>query len=296
MTFEQFRRSLTVALFVLFGLALGVGPALRAGAQTDCPDQSSCTGGSGSGSGSGGGEGGTGGTGTEEPPPPPTAEPSTPRPPRENPIVIDATSAPVKVAHPSRSTADGSVDNAVATPQDERLAAWATRFGTTPDEVKSWFGSSYSANDTIAGEGSGKTVHPDDEMTISDRSAVKNGSPLLDGANRVAIALHSAAVPLTTATTDTKGVFSATVRIPASTTAGRHFIVALAPNKKGGMAAFVFPLTVEARAAGPVFNGVATKPASGGHTPWLALEAVIGSLLVIALMVVRVRRASASGA
>jgi hypothetical protein len=205
-------------------------------------------------------------------------------------------SAPVTVAHPSRSTSDGSVDSAAATPPDERLAAWATRFGTTPDEVKSWFGSSYSTNDTIAGEGSDKTIHPDEELTVSDGSAVKNASPLLDGANRVDITLHSVAVPLTTATTDTKGVFSATVRIPSSTADGRHFIVALAPNRKGGMAAFVFPLTVESRATGPVFNGVATKPTSGSHTPWLAVEAVIGSILVIGLMVLRVRRTSTTGA
>jgi hypothetical protein len=186
------------------------------------------------------------------------------------------------------------VDNAVATPPDERLAAWATRFGTTPDEVKSWFGSSISSNDSIAGEGSGKAVHPDEEMTISDNSAVKDGTPLQDGANRVDLTLHSTAVPLSTATTDTKGVFSATVRIPASTTTGRHFIVALAPNRKGGMAAFVFPLNVSA--APPVFNGAATTPAATHHTPWLAVEAIIGSIFVIALFVARLRRASASRA
>jgi hypothetical protein len=272
----------------------GGSPDSGGGSAGNTPGQ---PGGSGNTSG-GGGEGATGGSGTgisgaqgsnNTPTPIPTAVPPG----------LDSSDA----SSPSGATAGTKTSSGSAVAAtDQRLAAWAKRFKTTPDEVMSWFGT-FTSDDSIGGEAPAVGVHGDDLVTVSDHDVVKgdpatslvdpakrdNGVATADG-QRVDIALHSTPSSLGSATTDTAGRFSATVRIPSATPAGKHFIVALAPKPNGGRAAFVYPLTVEDRAA-PVPAAV-TSPRAAKHFPWLLFEVVLGTVLVVALFVVRVNTAT----
>jgi hypothetical protein len=156
---------------------------------------------------------------------------------------------------------------------------------------------SYTPNDTIGGEGSGLVVHPGDEMTISDNGAVKDGAAAAgymdfrQGAT-VDISLHSARVPLTTATTDDTGVFTSNVKIPDDTKLGKHFIVALTLNTKDGKIAFVFPIKVVTPE--PVFNAPTAPTATHHSNRWLYLELILGTAMVGGLVLFRVRRAATS--
>ena len=292
------------ALVLAIGLAL-LGPA-RAFAQTDCSDPSSCSdsGGSGSGdpsnggsgAGSSGSDGGTGGRGVEEPDPSPQPTvqvvPVAPAPARPR----SAGASSKNTTEPATTTGSGgpATDRGGTAATDDQVNAWAQHFHTTPDEVKSWF-SPYSTNDTIGGEGSLRTVHAGEEVTISDNGAIDDGAAAAgfmdtSAGNTIELSLHSNGVPLGEAMTDAQGRFTATVRIPASTPLGRHFIVALAPNTKQGIVAFVFPVNVVT--GEPVFDvPAAAQPTTTRHSgPWVTLEVILGTALLAALLVVRVRR------
>lgn len=263
---------------------------------TSCSDNGNSSGGSCDGNGGSGSSGGGGGAcediggpdPTRRPAPPPTREPEPVVVPARRPVV------PVRTAAPAVGTTTATTTNPggpAAT--DAQLAAWARHFRTTPEEVKSWF-DPYTPNDTIGGEGSGKSASQGEEYTISNNAAVRNGAAKAGSidprvGNTVEVSLHSMRVPLGTTTTEANGRFSITVRIPQSTKLGRHFVVALAPNTKGGSAAFVFP--VEVTEPQPVFNGAvpqaARSPRSG--PPWLIIEVILGLALVGGLIAARTR-------
>jgi hypothetical protein len=107
--------------------------------------------------------------------------------------------------------------------------------------------------------------------------------------NTVEIGLHSTGAALGEAMTDADGRFTSTVRIPTSTSLGDHFIVALAPNTKNGLVAFVFPVKVTA--GDPVFNVPAAQTAAPRRSgPWVMIELTLGAALLAGILVVRVRR------
>ena len=267
----------------------------------DCPGGSSstsCQESGCSGNGSSGTEGGGGGTGCVDNGPDPTTAPvapppqgPAPAPPQSGPDT-GSSSAPVRSGPTGGTTSDRGGTAAT----DEQVLQWAQHFHTTPDEVKSWFVAS-SPNDTIGGEGSGLVVHPGDEMTISDAGAVKDGAAAAGymdfraGAT-VDISLHSARVPLTTATTDDTGVFTANVKIPDDTKLGNHFIVALSLNTKQGKIAFVFPIKVVTPE--PVFNAPAAPVSTHHSNRWLYVELALGTAMVVGLALFRVRKAAAA--
>jgi hypothetical protein len=192
----------------------------------------------------------------------------------------------------SGGTTSGAPDSGGPAATDAQVTAWAQHFGTTA-EVKSWF-TPYTPSDSLAGAGSGRVVHPGDELTISNNGAIQDGSAAagfmdMRGGNTIEISLHSNAVRLASTLTDAKGRFSVTVKIPASTALGRHFIVALAPNTKQALAAFVFPVSVAS--AEPVFAGPVTPASPARHSsPWFMIELVLGTALIGGLVLVRVRR------
>jgi len=284
-------------LFVPLLLLLTTVGGVRAFAQ-DCPGDStstSCTGGDGNGgSGANGGQGGVG----KDDGDPPTAPPTAPPPPAQ-PVAprSDTGGGTAATTAPARSGPTGgtSSDRGGTASNDAELLQWAQHFHTTPDEVKSWFVAA-GPNDTIGGEGSGLVVHPGDEMTVSNNGAVKDGAAAAaymdfrEGAT-VDISMHSARVPLTTATTDSSGVFTSSVKIPDNASLGNHFIVALTLNTKGGKIAFVFPIKVVTPE--PVFNAPAAPTATHHSNRSLYIELLAGTALIAGLVVFRVRRAAA---
>jgi len=294
------RLRLLVASFLLVPLVL---LGTRALAQS-CPGGSTSTSCTGGGNGNSGSEGGGGGTGKDDGPDP-TAAPTAPPAPAPAPQAPaapqtgsggggDTTStAPVRSGPTGGTTSDRGGTAAT----DAQVLQWATHFQTTPDEVKSWFVSS-TPNDTIGGEGSGLVVHPGDEMTVTNDGAVKDGAAaagFMDfrGGDGVDISLHSARVPLGSATTDSNGVFTSSVKIPDNTKLGRHFIVALSLNTKQGKIAFVFPINVVTPE--PVFNAPAAAPTATHHSSrWLFIELVLGTATIGGLVLFRVRRAAAA--
>ena len=194
------------------------------------------------------------------------------------------------------------------TTSPEAVANLAKNLSTKPDEVKSWFGA-INSNDSVAGQARSIVVHPDDQVTIfagdpvdatNDGGILRSGIATVGdastkGGDTVEITMHSDPATLGSTVTEAGGRFSATVRIPPSTEVGRHFIVALVPNTHQGRAAFIYPVTVTARdeAAAPISENVTPTSGESKKFPWLLLEFLLGSALVIALFVVRVRRASA---
>jgi len=290
------RLRLLLASFLVVPLVL-VG--LRAFAQ-DCPGDSTstaCSPGD-SGNGNSGSEGGGGGTGRDDGPDP-TAAPTAPPPAPPAPAAPRSDGGGGTTTAPTRSGPTGgtSSDRGGTAATDAQLLQWAQHFHTTPDEVKSWF-VAYTPNDTIGGEGSGLVVHPGDQMTITNNSAVKDGAAaagFMDfrAGDSVDISLHSTRVPLASATTDSSGVFTSTVKLPDDTKLGRHFIVALSLNTKQGKIAFVFPINVVTPE--PVFNAPAAAPAATHHSSrWLFVELVLGTAMIGGLVLFRVRRAAAA--
>jgi hypothetical protein len=325
-------RSRFAAIFVLLLAAvLGFGTAYRAVAQNTCtPDNCDTGDGNGQGGGaggSGGGMGGSGGSGSGNNPGQ-TGEPSggngssgagtggngssgsaggnnirTPTPPPE-PASNSSSGSGSSSSNPTSSSGSATpAPNASVTGTSKQL-------DTTSQEVQSWFGV-YSTNDTIGGEAKAITVHPDDEVTIFDGATTAeaqgtgDGSTLRMGIHGVAdtrtkggdgvdISMHSDAVPLGSTVTDAGGAFTANVRIPHDATAGRHFIVALAPNIKLGRVAFIFPVSVETSAAAAAAAAVvpSDQTRTGSRFPWLLVELIVGSVSVVALFVYRVRRAN----
>lgn len=317
------------ALFVLLALlALGAAPVVHAVAQNngDCADTGD---GNGQGGGSGGAGGGCvpggGGSGGNQPGQP--GEPSNGNGPGGggtggNGANGDGgannvpTPSPAPVAATTSSggrsggpvTRSASASASVTGPTDDRLAVWAKQFSTTPAEVQSWFGA-FTPNDSIAGAARSIVVHPDDQVTVfagerigaNDASVLRTGIEDLGdvstkGGDTVEVSLHSTKVPLGTTVTESGGRFSATVRIPPSTQVGRHFIIALAPNTRQGRTAFVYPVTVATRqVAPPVVQNVEPTAGEPSRFPWLLVEAIVGSVLIVALFIARVRRAAATG-
>jgi hypothetical protein len=237
---------------------------------------------------------------------------------------VDARPTPTPEPMSGNSGAPGAGSGASskstpATTATHDPVATSKKASTTPDEVKSWFGTTFKTNDAVGGVANPITVHPDDEVTVFDgamandavASATGNtsdgtgdGATLRSGLKGVAdskttggdtvdVSLHSDPVSLGSAVTDSGGAFSSTVRIPHSTDLGRHFIIALVPNTKNGKTAFVFPVSVEAREQAAAAAD-STQPTSGSKRfPWVLVELLVGTASVIALFVVRVRRASA---
>jgi hypothetical protein len=195
----------------------------------------------------------------------------------------------------SSSTPSGKLDSMA------KQTSWST------DEVASWFGT-LGPNDSIGGMAQEINVHPDDEVVVYDgRPPADDGgtaqqtgiAAIADSTTKpgqdVDLVLHSDPVPLGTTTTASGGGFSTTVRIPANTSAGKHVIVALAPNAKQGRTAFVYPVNVETAAApaavGQIVDSSPTPTAK--HFPWLLFEFLVGTASVVTLFVIRVRRAAA---
>jgi hypothetical protein len=199
----------------------------------------------------------------------------------------------VQTRAPAPARTGTATDRGGEAATDEQVLAWAQHFGTTPDEVKSWF-DAYSSQDTIGGEGSLQTLHQGDSLTISDASAIADGAAAagfmdVRSGNEVDVKLHSTPVPLGSALTDAQGKFSITVKIPSPTSLGRHYVIALAPNTKQGLIAFVFPVNVVQPE--PVFNVPAVSSTSSKHSgPWLKVEVFLGLLTLAALVAFRVRR------
>ncbi len=109
--------------------------------------------------------------------------------------------------------------------------------------------------------------------------------------NSVRVNLHSTPVALGSTSTGEGGRFSITVKIPPSTKLGRHFVVALAPNLKGGAVAFVYPVNVVAPE--PVFNDAAVPQSTssgGSSSPWFVIELILGTAMIAGLVVFRMRR------
>ena len=226
-------------------------------------------------------------------------------------VIADATPTPAfssSASHASSSAPAPSAGSASA--DDTRLPGWANQMGTSVDEIVSWFGT-ISAADSIGGHAPPIVVHPGDQVTAfdgadgaSDQGTTADGSSVQTGIQGVAdsvttrggkvdVVLHSPAVALPSTTTSDGGRFSASVTIPASTTVGRHFIVALVPNTKHGRTAFVFPLTVTAKSDAAAV--VDTQPRGTSKPfPWVLVEVILGTLAVVALLVVRVRRSAHS--
>jgi hypothetical protein len=326
------RRS--IALFaLLLSATLGFGTAFRtvtAHGQTctnpdDCNGNGAsggdggCGGGMCSGSGGGGGnspgqtgepsgggntsgQGGTGGPGNGSNGDAGANNIRTPTPPPDTGGDLSSSGSGTTAARTSSSST-------AATPApDASLQSWAKQLGTTSDEVASWFGT-YGADDSIGGRANAVTLHPDDQLTIFDGAsgadAGAGDSPprvgirgvadtKTQGGDGVDVSMHSDAVPLGSTVTDAGGAFTANVRIPHDASGGHHFVVALAPNTKGGRVAFVYPVDVEAAAAAaPAADNSAQSTPASKHFPWLALEAILGTLSVVALFVYRVRRATA---
>jgi len=208
----------------------------------------------------------------------------------------------------SSKTSSASVSGPTPAP-DASLEAWARQLNTTPEEIQSWFGD-YTAADTIGGQANAISAHPDDQVTIFDGATTSESDGTGTGARRmgihgiggtrtkggdgVDISMHSTAVPLGSTVTDAGGAFTANVQVPHDTSTGRHFIIALAPNVKGGRAAFVFPVSIEAVAAAAPAADTPSEPAqTGKRFPWVLFELIVGSVSVVALFVYRVRRAAA---
>lgn len=246
------------------------------------------------GSGTSGGGGGqctdTGGPDETERPRPQPVRQTQPDP--VQPVAPRPVSRPRATTRPATGTATNRGGLAST---DAQLAAWAKHFETTPEEVRSWF-TPYSSNDTIGGEGSGRTLHAGEDYTISNNGAIADGAAaagMMDmrEGNSVQVMLHSTPVPLGSTSTTKGGRFTLTAKIPPSTKLGRHFVVALAPNLKQGQVAFVFPINVVA--AEPVFNDAAVPQASTSDrssTPWLLIEFVLGTAMIGGLVAYRVRR------
>jgi hypothetical protein len=297
-------RLLAAGLLVVPLALVGV----RAFAQgSGCPGGSTstaCDGGDGNGgSGSQGGGGGQAPDdgGPDATPAPPTAPPAPPEQTAAPVVHVQSAPAPAPASGGSGASSDAAggapADAGAGTASGDQLQSWAQHFQTTPDEVKSWF-VTYETNDTIGGEGSGLVVHPGDEMTVSNKGAIDDGAAAagymdMRAGNGVDISLHSARVPLATATTDDSGVFTSTVKIPSDTKLGRHFVIALSINTKNGKIAYVFPVNVAAPE--PVFNAPAAPTSSQRSSAWpLVLELVAGTAMVAGLVVFRVRRSSSA--
>ena len=319
------RRS--VAVFaLLLSAALGFGTAYQAviARGQSCNDSSDCNGnGAGGGSGgcgggmcsggSGGGSpepsdgngsagGGTGGNGSSG-----NAGGNNIRTPTPAPQPVSNSTGSGSGSASSRASSTSSSSLTTPAP-DASLDSWAKQLNTTTEEIQSWFGS-YTTKDTIGGQASAITVHPDDQVTIFDGASAaesnSSGSGLrmgihgigdtrTKGGDGVDISLHSTAVPIGSTVTDAGGAFTANVQVPHDTAAGRHFIIALAPNTKQGRAAFVFPVSVQATSAAGAAADTPSEPTQAAKRfPWVLIELIVGSVSVIALFIYRVRRAAA---